>query len=350
MRAGTAPGSNRSLPILAALALILLPGCEQQPPQKPGANTGQRQAIQAAAETRELAQPQTAQPGVAFESLQTGDYSLQIDHGEISLVSAWASRIAILQDLSRKIGFELYDSAARDDQVLVNRSRSGIEDILGSLLAGVEYQVEYNAQADANGFRIARLYLGQLSGARPSADGETEIQAREDPASAISQTDAPIYLGDDLEQMDLAARLEFGTDKMKIDAIAELDIDPAGLNAAYQVYSRSRSAKVRMAVLELVEAEDNFLARSMVADSLQSTDPEEALYALSIVESLDDFSLAPRVQSLSAHHDAEVRKRAREVLQSLTSDFSTDDEADAAIEILNLPGPRRIREESGNHR
>jgi len=345
VRTKTLTASCRCLPILTALAVMLLPGCEQQPPQQAG--DGQAQATQLTAEAKEMKQPQAAQPAVALDSLQTGDYALQVGHGEISLVSAWSSRIAILRDLARQIGFELSDSGLPDDQVLVEQSRRGIEEVLPALLAGVDYQVEYNAQADANGFRIARLRLGQPSGARQPAAGGTKIEASEDPAAGFAQPDTAIFLGDDPEQMDLAARLEFGTDQMKIDAIAELDIDPAGLNAAYQVYSRTLSAKVRMAVLELVEGEDNFLARSMIVSSLQSTDPDEALYALSIVESLDDFSLAPRVQALSSHHDAAVRARAREVLQALTSDFETDDDA---TEPPNLPGTRSVREGGGSQR
>jgi hypothetical protein len=341
--------NSYSLPFFASLALILLLGCEQQPSQKPGADTGNPQGTQDTAATKELEQQPATQTPVALKSLQTGDYSLQLGYGDMSLVSAWSSRIAILEDMARQIGFELIYSAVSDDQVLVNQSQGKLAEILQAVLAGVEYQVEYNAHVDANGFRIARLYVGSLPGKRPSADGETEIQASEDPEITFPQTDAQIFLGDDPEEVDLASRLEFGTVETQTAAVAELDIDPVGLNAAYQLYNRTHSPRVRIAVLELIEAEDNFLARSMIARSLQSTDPDEALYALAIVESLDDFSLAPRVQSLAAHHDAEVRQRAREVLQSITSDFATDDETGPTV-ILNLPGPSEIREDKGSPR
>ena len=81
----------------------------------------------------------------------------------------------------------------------------------------------------------------------------------------------------------------------------------------------------------MIEGEDNYLARLMTLLSLQSTDPAEATRALSIVDTLDDFSLAPQVSALLNHHDPGVQALAREVLESITSDF------DSAAESGTLP-------------
>ena len=75
-------------------------------------------------------------------------------------------------------------------------------------------------------------------------------------------------------------------------------------------------------MLELIESEDIYLAKSMIVVSLQSLDPEEVEYALSIVDSQNDFSLMPQIEQLSQnHYDPGVRQLAREVLESIAAEY-----------------------------
>ena len=116
------------------------------------------------------------------------------------------------------------------------------------------------------------------------------------------------------------------------------------------VYSRAYSPEVRVAVLELVEAEDNFLARSIFAQSLQSTDAAKVLVALSIGEVLDDFSLAPQVEALYDHHNPEVREQAQQVLVSLTTDYAAPDGSEPSRPAGQPTQRRRKERDNAGHR
>ena len=160
-----------------------------------------------------------------------------------------------------------------------------------------------------------------------------------DLASVFPDPTRDIFLGSDPEDADLVARLQAGSIDDQIAAVSELTIDPAGLNAAYRVYTQTASPAVRMAVLDLIEGEDNYLARSMIVMSLQSLDPAEVIHALSIVDAQDDFSLAPQLEALQGHHDAGVRESAREVLQSITSDYDETGTSGSGTLLVEPPGP-----------
>ena len=285
---------------------------------------------------------QDSQAVYADSELQTGQYRLLISDGKVSLVSAHASRITILEDLARIIGFHLSYTNESDKFVVLEQSGVSMAGLLESLLDGVDYVAEYKAKAGDNGFTLSRLQVGRKTVQGESFSENLNSTPSIDVALLIPEFDEAIDLGADAQNEDLAARLQFGTVAEKIAAVGELTLDAEGLNAAYQVYIHATSPAVRVAVLELIEAEDNYLARLMPLLSLQSGDSAEAMYALSIVETLDDYSLAPQVAAVFHHHDPAVREFAREVLESITS---TSDSAagSGALPLIGEP-----RDATGN--
>jgi hypothetical protein len=317
-------------PALILLAALGLGGCED-PPGTSAAPSDQAQA---------QAEMQASQ--FTPDDLESGSYELRIAHGQVGLVANQAYRVAILQDLARTLGFELDYSAEIDHPVRIEYPPGDVSALLARLLQGLDYQVAYLAQANSDGFRIAHLRLG-------AADRIAEHdspQSNGDPVLMEPPT-AGIYLGDDPQARELAARLEFGSLDEQLEAISELNLNPAGLTAAYQIYASTHSPRVRIAVLELLEAESSYLAKTMLARSLQANDPAEAIYALSVVESQEDFSLAPQVKALYHHYDAGVRQRALEVLEALTP---TDADADSSTPAYTAPRSLDPDSQRGDHR
>jgi len=330
--------------MVASLALILLFGCEDAPPQKPDIDANKPEkalSIDTNINSGEVSK-EDIQQIFSAEDLETGQYMLQISDGKISLNSAWSSRVTILEDMAQTIGFELNYTDDSDGFVLLDQPMGGMAELLAALLKDVNYRAEYNAQPGDNGFRISSLKIGSSPTENETIGGNIYTQSPIDLAVVFPEPGAEIFLGTDPDDSDLAARLQSGSVEDQSNAVSELSIDPAGLNAAYQVYTQTTSPEVRIAVLELIESEDNYLARSMIVMSLQSLDPAEAMAALSIVDSLDDFTLASQVQALQGHHDAAVRELAKEVLESITSAYDRPDEAGAPPVFVEPPDSGRI--------
>jgi hypothetical protein len=333
---------------IALLALILLPGCEEGPSQKPGTDLEKMEYALEIDTEKNLADDskEEIQPIASAEDPEAGQYLLQISDGNISLKSAWSSRITILEDMAQSIGFELNYSGDSDKLVRVNQTKGGMGELLEALLGGVNYQAEYDAEPGDNGFRISRLNIGSPPREDEAMGDKIYTQPTIDLAVVFPESSEEIFLGADAEDADLATRLQFGSIEDISIAVSELTIDPAGLKAAYQVYTHTTSPEVRIAVLELIESEDNYLARSMIVLSLQSLDPAEAMVALSIVDSQDDFSLAPQVEAMQYHHDAAVRDLAVEVLQSITSGYRKPDNVGATT-VFGAPRDTRRIEGGG---
>jgi hypothetical protein len=327
-----------------SLALMILSGCEEDPAHKPVVGSRVVENVPSNEPKQET------QQSVSVESLKTGQYLLKISSGKIGLNSAWSSRITILEDMARQIGFEFSYTDESDKFVLLDRSMGGMAELLEALLEDVNYSIEYNAQAGDDGFRIARLTVGSppVNGKVSSDNNGTQLPI--ELIGLVPESIDEIYLGPDPDDQELASRLQFGSIEDQIDAVSELNLDPGGLSAAYQVYTHASSPEVRIAVLELIESEDNYTARLMTVMSLQSVDAAEAMVALSIVDSQDDFSLAPQVEALYNHHDAEVSEYAKEVLESITSAYDSPDRSSVIPLAIGQPDPGRNRGDIGADR
>jgi len=243
--------------VTITMAVALVSGCEPESARKPVEISG------AVSDAPNAEERQPAVESVVQTSSETGQYSVQLFDGKISLKSAWASRITILEDLAGKIGFGLRYTDASDKFVQVDQRMIGIPELLEVLLDGVDYAAAYNSQAGSRGFTISSLKIGLSMVESEAIEGNINAHSSIDLELLVPDSTGEIQLGPDPEEEDLATRLQFGSVEEKIDAIGELDLDSRGLNAAYQVYMQANSPLVRIAVLDLVESEDNHLARLM---------------------------------------------------------------------------------------
>ena len=314
--------------MLAFLAPVLLSGCDREMDQTPASDSIPTQGGQNIATEKDAVHNPAPDPSniVVDEDLEPGQYLLDLSTGRVSLRSNRASRLAILDDLAWRAEFELEYGDVADRPVFVSETRISLAELLQVLLDDVDYTANYAARTDDTEFRLTRLIVGPAGKPAGSVGEGRPAEPAPEFSNVFPQPAAEIDLGSEPENMDLATRLQYGTIEDQIAALEELDLGPAGLNAAYQVYTQTSSAQVRVAVLEAIEAEDSYLARSMIVLSLQSFDPAEALYALSIVDAQDDYSLAPQVAAMQYHPDAGVRALAAEVLESITADYAETDD------------------------
>ena len=326
---------NKLARLLVISSLILVAGCDQgeDSPQQvevldTGASTATETTVQSApAATTPSSESQSA---ATSESVVSGQYLLQVGQGVISLEAKESSRQAILGDMAGQLGFELRNPQGLDALISVRLENSPMNSVLESLLAGVPYSARYREDFGNQGFRIAGVVVGEET-ALLSAVGADETVSEPSIALAASGIPMPpvkgeIYFGSEPDDVELAQRLQFGSSEDRAIAVSELMMDPTGFNAAYLTFLRDPDPEVRLAVLELIEAEENFVAKQMVVASLSDTNKDIVMYALEIVDSMGDFSLVPQIEALYNHYDPEVREYAREIRESLTAGYFEPDE------------------------
>ena len=308
--------------LVSYILLLALTGCGQEDTASEqieviDTGTGSREV------TTEAAAPATKSEQVASsesQASQAGSYSLIIGKGTVSLSATSASRVAILEDISAQAGIKFTSANDVEAPVTADLESVSLDRLFDDILSDVPYMVSYGRSVSGENFRIKSLLVGTHSqdltnstSRNPGSELRSEV--------GLPEASGEIYLGSDPEEVDLAQRLQFGTLDDRAKAVSELMMDPAGFNAAYQLFSRDDSPEVRLAILELIESEDYYLARQMVVASLQDPSKEIVLYALEIVDSLGDFSLVPQIEALTNHYDSEVAEYAKEVRESLTSGY-----------------------------
>lgn len=250
-----------------------------------------------------------------------GTYSLQVGQGTLTLNAKEASRIAIVEDLATQLDIELIKSGDIDSLVSADLESVSMVELLDNLFRDIPFVAGYAKSANSSGFRIKHLMLGSSSLGVTDSSGGQGASIGLSSAVGLPQASGELFIGSEPEEVELAQRLQFGSAEDRAIAVSELMMDPAGFDAAYQIFSRDDSPEVRLAVLELIESEDYFVARQMVVASLLDPNKDIVLYALGIVDSLGDFSLVPQVEALMSHSDPEVAVYAQEVRESLTAGY-----------------------------
>ncbi|MGI9318370.1 MAG: hypothetical protein ACR2QW_13660 [bacterium] len=304
---------------MSGAAVIALTGCGEQDSsskQVEVIDTGTGEQI-VSTEVATPAVQEATTPSTSVQPSEAGSYTLKVGDGTITLVAKEASRQAIVKDIASQIGMEVLSNGSVDVLVSSDLDSVSMSTLLNNLFSDTAYFAGYGKKLNNKGFRINNLTIGSSVASVASADTQIDTSS----AIELPQSSGEIFLGSDPDEVDLTQRLQFGSPEDRAIAVSELMMDPAGFNAAYQIFERDNSPEVRLAVLELIESEDYFLARQMVVASLQDPNKEIILYALGIVDSLSDFSLVPQVELLMSHYDSEVAEYAKEVRESLTSGY-----------------------------
>ncbi len=260
--------------------------------------------------------------------LNTGEFSAHISEGKVSLYANEASRLAVINNLAERIGFSLHGSSTDDVLVTLSVEYAGMPGLIDQILTGERYHTKYAPKANRHGFRLSELRIGLVPVEHSPGIG-TEVTDLDDDTETLlglPPINNEIYLGDEQDDADLVSRLLDELPQNRADAVSELRMTPVEVEAAYQVYMREESQEVRLAILELLGAEDLFLVKQLLLTALQDPSPELVMAALSAIEASGDYSLVPHIETLTNHSSMEVRAYAKVVQDSLTSAFFTPEE------------------------
>ncbi len=309
--------------ILIIINFIFIVGCEQQSSeveQLEVIDIGNGTQITTTESASQAVQVNSTQSSVEQTDL-TGGYSLELNNGAVTLSANGASRMTIINEIASQIDMKVAASNSADKLISTKQRSVTVDAVLREILNDINYRTGYRDTPNEMGFRINNLVVGSQSNERSSAasDGNsadgTSIEFGLPPAAG------EINLGSEPEEIELVQRLQFGAAEDRAIAVSELMMDPLGFDAAYKIFARDESPDVRLAVLELIESEDYFVARQMVVSALQDQNKQVVLYALGIIDSHGDFTLAPQVEALTNHFDTEVVEYAKEVRESLTEGY-----------------------------
>ncbi len=314
--------------IFTVMIFLFLVGCEQQ-----SSETQQVEVIDignGAQITKTESVSQAVQEGSNQSTVertdQTGRYSLELSNGTVTLEANDANRMTIINDIASRIGMKVAASNNVDKLVSIKLKSVTIDVALREILNDIKYRADYGETANDMGFRINSLAVGSAAGELSSVRNDGSSADGVSKGLELPQATGEINLGSEPEEVELVQRLQFGTAEDRAIAVSELMMDPLGFDAAYQIFTRDESPEVRLAVLELIESEDYFVARQMVVSALQDPNKQVVLYALGIIDSHGDFSLAPQVEALTNHFDTEVVEYAKEVRESLTAGYFDSNE------------------------
>lgn len=192
-----------------------------------------------------------------------------------------------------------------------------IPELLDQLLPDTAYQATYSQRPSDSGLRLTALTMGTTTDTesdRIASDGYRAGQP-----SPLDPQD--LYLGDEPYQSELSERLADTNPETRAFAVGELPMSPTGIAIAQRLFDQDPSTEVTVAVLELMEQEDMFAARKMIADALTHQDARPVLVALNSIEQRLDYSLLPRVNALTQSPLFEVSSRAEQVLQTLNQAY-----------------------------
>jgi len=309
--------------IFIAINFIFLVGCEQQSSkveQLEVIDIGNGAQITTTESVTQAVQESSNQSSVE-QTDQTGRYSLELSNGTVTLNANGASRMTIINDIASQIDMKVAASSSVDKLISIKQRSVTMDGVLREILNDTNYQTGYREAPNEMGFRINNLAVGSPSNELASATSNSNSADGGSIGFGLPQATGEINLGSEPEEVELVQRLQFGAAEDRAIAVSELMMDPLGFDAAYQIFARDESPEVRLAVLELIESEDYFVARQMVVSALQDQDKQVVLYALGIIDSHGDFTLAPQVEALTNHFDTEVVEYAKEVRESLTAGY-----------------------------
>jgi hypothetical protein len=273
------------------------------------------------------AEPAAAQPAQAPRRPPAlGEFSLEVAGDRVSIRCGETLAAEVLERLATAAGFALTPGPRPTALVRLDLEDVRTEEVLGHLLAGQQYSVEYESDA-ARTPRIVRVRVaGAVADLPPAVERKLKV-AKVRPREPIAEKspreerrEPPRrWTPEDEEALeaDLTNRLESRDSEVRADALTELDTDAPGMERLAVLALEDPESSVRLAAIEHLEGEDGFGAINVLIKALEDDDPAVVARAVEAIGTLGDESLLPMIVPLQDHRDARVREAVGEAVEFL---------------------------------
>ena len=260
----------------------------------------------------------------AAPAVAEGGSSVVYEDGRVTLTSRGALLAAVLEKLGRQAGFTLV-GALPGRTAEVRLEEIPLVDALSTLLVEETWSLEYAPQPDG-AHRLVRLHIGG-GGPKPVVRLRERALVRREPgprrAAGRPGEPAPMLeprpaWDPEAYEEDLARRLESRHVEERAEAVSELDTDGEQLRRLIVFAHEDPAVEVRLAALEELEGEESWAALNAIVVALDDPEPRVVLRTIEAISYLADATLAPKLQPLLEHRDADVRKAAVETIAELT--------------------------------
>jgi hypothetical protein len=263
--------------------------------------------------------------------LEPGSARVEFVDGRVSVRSNGAWRLAILERLAEKAGFELLAGDVERRALTLRIEDAPLGEALGALLAGVPYSLEYDHEAKTDSPVLFRLTVGRPVSVEAAQQPQPERSDDERQASSQTESLRQYVRAMDPEKRqrlldeyaaeaeamepELLELLKDPDPAVRADAVSELPIHGEGGKAAARL-QRMRGlmedpdSHVRLAVLDrLGESSSPETVDSMIF-ALSDPSRDVVLAAIVELEDADDPSAIPHLEALLQDRDPEIREAA----------------------------------------
>jgi HEAT repeat protein len=277
-------------------------------------------------------------------SLEPGSARVEFVDGRVSVLSNGAWRLAILEQLAEKAGFEFFTGDVERRALTLRIEDVPLGEALGTLLAGVPYSLEYDHDAETDSPTPVRLTVGRpvsvAAAQQPEPERSDDERQSESSRQASSQIeimrqrlraispekqqqllDAHAARAEAMEP-ELLELLEDPDPAVRADAVLDLPLNGEGEKAAERL-QRLRAlledpdSQVRLAVLERLGESSSPEAVDPLFMALSDPSRDVVLAAIEALEDIDDPSAIPHLEPLRQDRDPEIRAAAEFAIEWL---------------------------------
>jgi hypothetical protein len=297
------------IPALFAAALLALAACDRS--EKPKAPV---------APAASAAKP----AGAAAPA--SGELSIEVTDGRVTIVCQDAPRGLVLERLAREAKFDL--AGDLDSQPLTLRVESQpMELVLPTLLAGTSYRAQWRFDPEPQRTALAKLEIGEPSAAVVTAAqpkpklGEAlrdRIRAlREKKPDAKAKADAAARREEHARsQADALEELRSSNPEMRMEAAADIEPEGPALSPLLDALANDPDPRVRAKIAEQLGDAEGCTTALALANATGDPDPNVRRTTWTGLEMLCDESMLTQLQAKCAHEtDASVQEACRSTLE-----------------------------------
>jgi len=261
-----------------------------------------------------------------------GEALVSYENGRVAMVSNRYPRMGLLGKLSRAVGFETSrsDDDARSANVTLRLADASVEEAIAAALTGIEFQIHYAYDDEAERTVLTRVSLGGDRGRlarrggrdRSPRSGKLGRAGREAPRQTARERREDVERQRELEEArgdEIDLGLASGDPDTRSEAVGRLRPEGSELETLKDLLVNDASPEVRRTAAERLEIAGGGTAITALVSALDDPDPSVVLAAIDALEFTADAEHIPMILASGADHhsDPEVREAFLEMIEFL---------------------------------